>query len=100
MDVNGTLGSALRRALERLKVLDRPDRGGEVAVENFVFFATPETGHDQDSGCDSATPQLDGLLGRGYAEPGCAGLLESARALDGSVPIGIALDYAASRRFR
>lgn len=58
-------------------------------ADNFSFFATPEAGHQQNTGFDIRIAQRDGLVERCDPEPFRSFRLQSAGALHRAVAVGI-----------
>ncbi len=71
------------------------DDGSEPQPGDFLLFAMPEAGHQEDSAADPGLAQWNSFVEAGDAQPLGAFGLQSMRALHRAVTIGIGLHHRA-----
>ena len=85
-----------RRSLQQLNVPWFPDRGSEILGDDSIFFALPDSGHEQDAGLDTGATQRQAFRGIGHSQPPSAFGFERARALHRAVAVTVGFDHRAN----
>src|SRR5579871_5614075 len=96
MDRMARYSHANRGLFQQFDLRCLPYRRRQIEAHNLFFFASPETGHQQNAPANASFAKRNGLIERGHPKPAGAFFIERARAFDRPMPVAIGLDDSAN----